>query len=219
MGYRCAAIAPGSSTDGKDGAVISNQSQPRPLRAVATTSVATAEDLLGSVALGDQAAFETLYDQMAPRVYGLIRRVLRDPAQSEEVGQEVMLEIWRRASRFDRSRGSALSWVMTMAHARAVDRVRSVQSSTDRDLKYASTSTERDVDVVVDAVELSLERRQVQSCLSGLTELQRESINLAYYSGFTQAEVAAALRVPLGTIKTRLRDGLIRLRDCLGVLA
>ena len=139
------------------------------------------------------------------------------PAQAEEVGQEVMLEVWRRASRFDRARGSALSWVMTMAHARAVDRVRSEQSSTDRDLKYATSSVQREVDVVVDAVESSFERKQVQRCLGGLTDLQRESINLAYYSGFTQAEVAASLKVPLGTIKTRLRDGLIRLRDCLGV--
>jgi RNA polymerase sigma-70 factor (ECF subfamily) len=133
------------------------------------------------------------------------------------VAQEVLLEIWRRASRFDRARGSALSWVMTMAHARAVDRVRSEQSSTVRDLKYATQSVQRDVDVVVDAVEQTLEKKQVQRCLGGLTALQRESINLAYYSGYTQAEVAAALSVPLGTVKTRLRDGLIRLRDCLGV--
>lgn len=197
--------------------MISSEPQRSPFRDSGPGSTTTAEDLLESVALGDQAAFETLYDQIAPRVYGLVRRVLRDPAQAEEVGQEVMLEIWRRASRFDRLRGSALSWVMTMAHARAVDRVRSEQSSTDRDLKYATASVQRDVDVVVDAVELSLERKQVQRCLGGLTELQRESINLAYYSGFTQAEVAASLKVPLGTIKTRLRDGLIRLRDCLGV--
>ncbi|MEO5834057.1 MAG: ECF RNA polymerase sigma factor SigK [Nakamurella sp.] len=187
---------------------------PRP---EASTAAPTGEELLVAVALGDQQAFAQLYDLMSSRVYGLVRRVLRDPAQAEEVGQEVMLEIWRRASRFDRSRGSALSWVMTMAHSRAVDRVRSEQSSTDRDLKYATQSVQREVDVVVDAVETSLERKQVQRCLSGLTPLQRESINLAYYSGYTQAEVSAALKVPLGTIKTRLRDGLIRLRDCLGV--
>jgi RNA polymerase sigma-70 factor (ECF subfamily) len=197
--------------------VPTTEPQPLPVPRLVAVEPASADDLLSAVALGDQSAFERLYDQMAPRVYGLVRRVLRDPAQAEEVGQEVMLEVWRRASRFDRTRGSALSWVMTMAHARAVDRVRSEQSSTDRDLKYATSSVQREVDVVVDAVESSFERKQVQRCLGGLTDLQRESINLAYYSGFTQAEVAASLKVPLGTIKTRLRDGLIRLRDCLGV--
>ena len=197
----------------------SPESQPPPFPRLATAQPTSADDLLTAVAVGDRSAFEKLYDQMAPRVYGLVRRVLRDPAQAEEVGQEVMLEVWRRASRFDRARGSAISWVMTMAHARAVDRVRSEQSSTDRDRKYATASIQRDVDVVVDAVETSIERKQVQRCLGGLTDLQRESINLAYYSGFTQAEVAVALKVPLGTIKTRLRDGLIRLRDCLGVLS
>ncbi len=184
-----------------------------------TNTVETAEQMMGLVSKGDQAAFARLYDAMSARVFGLARRILRDPAQAEEVGQEVMLEVWRRASRFDASRGSALSWIMTMAHARSVDRVRSAQSATDRDHKYASTTVERDVDVVADAVETSLERKQVQRCLGSLTDLQRESINLAYYSGFTQAEVAVALKTPLGTVKTRLRDGLIRLRDCLGVPA
>lgn len=177
------------------------------------------DGLLSQVARGDQAAFTQLYDRMAPRVFGIARRVVRDPAQAEEVSQEVMLEVWRRATRFDAARGSALSWVMTIAHARSVDRVRSAQASTDRDVRYATESVERDTDVVVDAVEASLERKQVQRCLSTLTELQRESINLAYYSGYTQAEVATALQTPLGTVKTRLRDGLIRLRDCLGVPA
>ncbi|RIJ71149.1 sigma-70 family RNA polymerase sigma factor [Nakamurella silvestris] len=177
------------------------------------------DELLGQVARGDQQAYASLYDQMSPRVYGIARRVVRDPSQAEEVGQEVMLEVWRRATRFDPARGSALSWIMTIAHARSVDRVRSAQASTDRDVRYATETIERDTDVVVDAVEASFERKQVQRCLSTLTDLQRESINLAYYSGYTQAEVAVALQTPLGTVKTRLRDGLIRLRDCLGVPA
>jgi RNA polymerase sigma-70 factor (ECF subfamily) len=177
------------------------------------------EDLLQAVGLGDEQAFEQLYDLMAPRIYGLVRRILRDPAQSEEVAQEVLLDVWRRASRFDPDRGSALGWVMTMTHGKAVDRVRSEQAAGQRDTTYASTSAERDVDVVADAVDSALERGQVRRCLDSLTELQRESVHLAYYSGFTQAEVATALKAPLGTIKTRLRDGLIRLRDCLGVTA
>jgi len=176
-----------------------------------------AAELLQQVSRGDEKSFERLYDVYASRVFGLVKRVVRDPGQAEEVAQEVFLEIWRRASRFDRSKGSATSWIMTLTHARAVDRVRSAQAATDREIKVAHASTERDVDTVVEAVESNFERRAVQRCLSTLTELQRESITLAYFSGYTYREVAELLTAPLPTIKTRLRDGLIRLRDCLGV--
>jgi RNA polymerase sigma-70 factor (ECF subfamily) len=214
---RLESVSAGATAD-EDVRVSTESAEPLPFPR-SREAAPTAEALLAGVAVGDRQAFEKLYDLMAPRVYGLVRRVLRDPAQSEEVAQEVLLEVWRRAGRFDPERGSALSWVMTMAHARAVDRVRSEQSSAVRDVSYATATAERDVDVVVDAVESSFDRRQVQRCLGSLTELQRESVTLAYYSGFTQAEVAAALKTPLGTVKTRLRDALIRLRDCLGVTA
>jgi RNA polymerase sigma-70 factor, ECF subfamily len=175
------------------------------------------EELLRLTALGRADAFERLYDTFSARVFGLARRIVRDPSHAEEIAQEVFLEIWRRASRFDRAKGSATSWILTLTHARAVDRVRSAQAATDREVKVAQSSTVRDVDSVVEAVELSFERRAVQRCLGTLTELQRESITLAYFSGFTYREVAELLTAPLPTVKTRLRDGLIRLRDCLGV--
>jgi RNA polymerase sigma-70 factor (ECF subfamily) len=171
--------------------------------------------LLGRVARGDQGAFEHVYEQVAGPVYGLVLRVVRDPAQSEEVAQEVLVDVWRTASRYDPNRGSALAWVMTLAHRRAVDRVRSAQAAANREERVARA--EREHDEVAEYVEARLEREQVRRCLGTLTDLQRESVTLAYYNGYTYREVAELLNVPLGTVKTRMRDGLIRMRDCLGV--
>jgi RNA polymerase sigma-70 factor (ECF subfamily) len=180
---------------------------------------ATLDDLLHRVARGDSPAFELLYDQVANSVFGVVRRVLRDPAQSEEVTQEVLVEVWRSATRFDADRGSASSWIHTMAHRRAIDRVRSSQASHDRDQRVAARDHTPAYDEVAEKVEARLEQEQVRRCLGTLTELQRESVTLAYYGGYTYREVADLLAAPLGTVKTRLRDGLIRLRDCLGVTA
>ncbi len=177
----------------------------------------TTEQLLDLVARGDVPAFERLYDRIAGSVLGVVRRVLRDPAQSEEVTQEVLTEIWRTAARFDPERGGATTWVLTMAHRRAVDRVRSAQSATDRDAKVALLDHTPAYDEVAEAVEARLEAEQVRKAMGSLTELQREAVRLAYYGGYTQREVSELLDVPLGTVKTRLRDGLIRLRDALGV--
>jgi len=173
-------------------------------------------DLLRAVARGDEKAFARLYDLVAPRVYGLIRRVLRDPAQSEEVAQEVLVEVWRTAARFDPARGSATSWICTIAHRRAVDRVRSEQSAAERLAFVGRAQVDVPYDSVADEVSGRLERQQVRRCLSDLTELQRQAVTLAYYQGHTYPQVAELLGAPLPTVKTRMRDGLIRLRDCLG---
>jgi len=171
--------------------------------------------LLTLVARGDQGAFEALYERLARPAYGLIRKVLRDPAQSEEVVQEVLLEVWRTASRFDPARGGAATWVLTIAHRRAVDRVRSEAAAAGREQRTSRVPAA--VDAVADSVEATLDAELLRRCLAGLSDVQRESITLAYYGGYTYPEVAKLLEVALGTIKSRIRDGLNRLRDCLGV--
>jgi RNA polymerase sigma-70 factor, ECF subfamily len=173
-------------------------------------------DLLVMTAGGDTAAFSALYDRVTPSVFGLVRRILRNPAQSEEVTQEVMVDVWRTATRYDAGRGSAHAWILTIAHRRAVDRVRSEQAAADRTELAGIRSAEVDFDQVADTVSTRLEAEQVRRCLGALTELQRESIELAYYNGYTYPEVAHRLGTKLPTVKARMRDGLIRLRDCLG---
>ncbi|MDT0300916.1 ECF RNA polymerase sigma factor SigK [Streptomonospora wellingtoniae] len=174
-------------------------------------------DLLRRVARGDERAFEQVYDRMSPSVYGLVRRILRDPAQSEEVAQEVMVEVWRWACRYDEHRGSPQAWMMTLAHRRAVDRVRTEQAATEREARAAAVGDGSPYDEVEEEATGRLEHERVRRCLETLTELQSQSVRLAYYGGYTYREVAKLLSSPLGTVKTRMRDGLIRLRDCLGV--
>jgi RNA polymerase sigma-70 factor (ECF subfamily) len=174
-------------------------------------------DLLRRSARGDEAAFAALYDATSARAYGLAVRVVRDPSQSQEVTQEAYLEIWRTASRFDPARGSAMSWLLTIVHRRAVDRVRSAEAASRRDIAYHDANKVVDHDSTAEAAEASFEKRRVRNALSGLTEVQREAVTLAFYGGYTHTQVATMLDLPVGTAKTRIRDGLIRLRDALGV--
>jgi RNA polymerase sigma-70 factor (ECF subfamily) len=171
--------------------------------------------LLRRAGRGDQAAFAELYDALSPLVHGVVLKVVRDPAQSEEVAQEVFVELWRLAARFDEARGSVTSWVATVAHRRAIDRVRSEQSSRDRVARQVSNVV-RDYDDVSDEVESKFDRVRVRRALERLTGVQREAVELAYFGGHTYREVAVLLEVAEGTVKTRIRDGMIRLRDELG---
>ena len=175
------------------------------------------DHLLRRSATGDEAAFGELYDLVSARIYGLVRRVVRDPAQSEEVAQEVFLEIWRHSARFDAHKGSALSWMLTIAHRKAVDRVRSSEAARGRDESYGAANHDVSHDSTAEAAVERLDAERVHRALGTLTESQRGALELAFLSGYTHTEVAAMLDLPLGTAKTRIRDGLIRLRDTLGV--
>lgn len=175
--------------------------------------------LLTSVARGDRTAFAALYDATAARVHGMVLRVLRDPGYSEETTQEVFLQIWRAAPNYDADQGSPLAWIMTLAHRRAVDRVRSEQSGTVREAAYGAAWHLPAHDEVLETVTQKLESEAVIACLDTLTDVQGESIRMAYYGGYTYREVADRLGVAVPTIKSRIRDGLIRLKTCLGVAA
>lgn len=178
-----------------------------------------AADLVVRVAGGDQQAFAELYDLLSARVFGLILRVLVNRSQSEEVLQEVFLEIWQSAARFAPNRGQGRTWILTIAHRRAVDRVRASQSSTDRDLRAGIRDIGVAHDSVAEQVELSMAGERVVAALSTLPEPQREALIMSYYGGYSQSEIAVLVGVPLGTVKTRMRDGLSRLRKEMGVNA
>jgi RNA polymerase sigma-70 factor (ECF subfamily) len=174
-----------------------------------------AERLIERVAAGDRAAFAELFDEFAPRAFRRIRAVLRDTAQSEEVMQEVFLEIWQQAARFEPGRGSVAGWILTRAHARAVDRVRSAEADRARDTRFGLRDFEPGYDSVAETVELRLESERVVRALAQLSELQREALVLAFAGNLTHVEVAERLQVPLGTVKSRIHDGLRQLRRML----
>jgi RNA polymerase sigma-70 factor, ECF subfamily len=210
-------LAPIVTGRGQEGDAMTRDPSPPRLRAVRGTpnkAGDNADDLLVAAGRGDEGAFAQLYDALAPSVYGLARRVVRDPARAEEITQDVFLSVWRFATRFDPDQGSAKTWTMTLTHRRAVDVVRSEEAASRRENRTATHETP--FDTVAEQAGANLEGEQVRRCLSSLTDLQREAVTLAYYGGYTYPEVSALLKVNLSTIKTRMRDGLIRLRDCLG---
>lgn len=186
-------------------------SEPRPASAAALLAAS-----LRRCSAGDQAAFAEVYDATSHRAFGLALRVLRDHAQAEEAVQEAFLQVWRQSARFDPDRGSAISWILMIVHGTAVSQVRSSQARTNREEVY-----ERQVDplrVSRDdptgaAVDASLDAARVREAMGQLTTLQRDAIELAYFEGRTHTEVAGLIGIPLGTGKTRIRDGLLRLRD------
>ena len=174
-------------------------------------------ELLKRASRGDEAAFAEWYDATSSRSFGLAVRVLRDRAQAEEVTQEAYLDCWRHAARFDQSKGSAMSWLLTIVHRKAVDRVRSAEASTRRDTAYGHREMSVAHDETAEAATASLDASRVRAALADLTIKQREAVQLAFLGGYTHTEVAKLLDLPVGTAKTRIRDGLIRMRDALGV--
>ena len=195
--------------------------QIRPVADVPSSEGASAApdlaDLLKACGRGDQVAFAQLYDATSSRVVGLAIRVVRDRAQAEEVAQEAFLDIWKNSGRFDPAKGSPLGWLLTIVHRKAVDRVRSAEASTRRDTSYHQQNQPVDHDSTAEQAQASLEARRVRTALKSLTPVQREALELAYFGGYTHTEVASMLELPIGTAKTRIRDGLIRLRDTMGV--
>jgi RNA polymerase sigma-70 factor, ECF subfamily len=173
--------------------------------------------LLRRVAQRDVEAFAAFYDNTRARVFGMVARVLRDPGYSEETTQDVYLQVWNNASGYDPTAGSPLAWLMTLAHRRAVDRVRSEQAASQRESRYGAATVDVPADQVAEAVIHLDERRQVTACLDSLTDVQRECIQLAYYEGLTYSQVSTRLASNLATIKSRMRDAIRGLRTCLGV--
>ncbi len=184
--------------------------------AILRSVTADLDALLRRVAQRDVDAFAAFYDQTRTRVFGLVLRVLRDPGYSEETTQDIYLQVWRNAGDYNPSAGSPLSWLMTVAHRRAVDRVRSEQAGADRESRYGAATIEPPVDQVSEQVIDNDDYRQITHCLGALTDKQRECIELAYYDGLTYVQVSDRLSANLATVKSRMRDAIRGLRNCLG---
>jgi RNA polymerase sigma-70 factor (ECF subfamily) len=171
-------------------------------------------DLLHAVARGDEAALATIYDRYASILLGLLLRILHSRGEAEDVLQEVFLQVWRRAADFDESRGRAFTWLVTLARSRAIDRLRALEARGRAATAAAAEPSEQVGDAGADALRAE-QREIVRRALAELSEDQRTTLLLAYQEGLTQTEIAARLNQPLGTVKTRTRAGLMKLRDLL----
>jgi RNA polymerase sigma-70 factor, ECF subfamily len=181
-----------------------------------STSARELGELLRRVAEGDQAAFAEFYDATSRTVFGIVLSVLRDRAQAEEVAQEVYLEAWTIARQFDANLGSPTGWLNTIAHRRAVDRVRSAERSVKRDQRHFEADLAIADPDTSDIVVAHDEGSRVRAAMQTLPEAQRTALTLAYFEGRSHREVAEYLQLPLGTVKTRIRDAMKRLRNQLG---
>jgi RNA polymerase sigma-70 factor (ECF subfamily) len=182
--------------------------QPEPAQ---TTDI----DLLRGIAGGDEQALSALYDRYRLILFGLILRILHSQPEAEDVLQEVFLQVWRKASAFDETRGRPFTWLVTLARSRAIDRLRSL-GSRDRTAEAAARDAVEQVSDASDDAVKSEQGEIVRSALRELPEEQRLTLLLAYFEGLTQTEIAGRLKTPLGTVKTRMRSGMIRLRELLG---
>jgi RNA polymerase sigma-70 factor, ECF subfamily len=194
-------------------AVLTTQATRRTLRPVADLAHLSDEALVALVARGDDGALGELYDRYGRVAYGVALRVLRDAALAEDAVQEAFVTLWRTAARFVPERARASTWLLTLVHRRAVDAVRREQRRRAEPLEQAAEPATAGAD---DDALLRFERERVQGALAQLPDAQREALELAYFGGFTQAELADRLGQPLGTIKSRMFSGLRRLAELLG---
>lgn len=191
------------------------QDAPAPAAASPRAAADALGELLAQVGRGSAPAFERLYNEVAGSVFGIAMRVVRDAHLAEDVAQEALVEVWRLAPRYRPDAGSARAWILTIAHRRAVDRVRAEAAHAARLSREQSPGVvaESGPDAVVDVMYAQWQAARVKAGFAALTALQREALELAFYKGYTHREVAEALQIPLGTAKARLRDGLIKMRD------